>query len=89
MQLEDLNFSDDEILIAQEILGNQNENGFLSIEPVLISDRLNIREDEVIDIMKEIQKLDPLGIASISDKISFFPYFFIKDTLSFIVFGST
>jgi ubiquinol-cytochrome c reductase cytochrome b subunit len=29
---------------------------------------------------------NPLGIASISDKISFFPYFFIKDTLSFIVF---
>ena len=28
----------------------------------------------------------PLGISSISDKISFFPYFFIKDTLSFIAF---
>ncbi len=29
---------------------------------------------------------NPLGIASTSDKISFFPYFFIKDTLSFIGF---
>ena len=29
---------------------------------------------------------NPLGISSSSDKISFFPYFFIKDTLSFIVF---
>ena len=29
---------------------------------------------------------NPLGISSISDKISFFPYFFIKDTLSFIAF---
>jgi ubiquinol-cytochrome c reductase cytochrome b subunit len=29
---------------------------------------------------------NPLGISSISDKISFFPYFFIKDTLSFIIF---
>jgi len=29
---------------------------------------------------------NPLGISSISDKISFFPYFFIKDSLSFIVF---
>jgi ubiquinol-cytochrome c reductase cytochrome b subunit len=29
---------------------------------------------------------NPLGIASTSDKISFFPYFFIKDTLSFIAF---
>jgi ubiquinol-cytochrome c reductase cytochrome b subunit len=29
---------------------------------------------------------NPLGIASSTDKISFFPYFFIKDTLSFIAF---
>jgi len=29
---------------------------------------------------------NPLGIASINDKISFFPYFFLKDTLSFIAF---
>jgi ubiquinol-cytochrome c reductase cytochrome b subunit len=28
---------------------------------------------------------NPLGIASNSDKISFFPYFFIKDGLSFVV----
>ena len=64
LQLKDLNFSDTEISIACEILGNLNENGFLSIEPVLISDRLNIKEDVVIDMMKEIQKLDPLGICS-------------------------
>lgn len=29
---------------------------------------------------------NPLGITSTTDKISFFPYFFIKDTLSFIGF---
>ena len=29
---------------------------------------------------------NPLGITSTNDKISFFPYFFIKDTLSFIGF---
>jgi ubiquinol-cytochrome c reductase cytochrome b subunit len=29
---------------------------------------------------------NPLGISSFSDKVSFFPYFFIKDALSFIVF---
>lgn len=28
---------------------------------------------------------NPLGISSTSDKISFFPYFFIKDTLSLVV----
>jgi len=29
---------------------------------------------------------NPLGIPSTTDKVSFFPYFFIKDTLSFIFF---
>jgi ubiquinol-cytochrome c reductase cytochrome b subunit len=29
---------------------------------------------------------NPLGISSVSDKISFFPYFFIKDTLGFVAF---
>jgi quinol-cytochrome oxidoreductase complex cytochrome b subunit len=29
---------------------------------------------------------NPLGISSINDKISFFPYFFIKDTLSLVAF---
>jgi ubiquinol-cytochrome c reductase cytochrome b subunit len=29
---------------------------------------------------------NPLGIASNNDKISFFPYFILKDTLSFIAF---
>jgi quinol-cytochrome oxidoreductase complex cytochrome b subunit len=29
---------------------------------------------------------NPLGIVAQSDKIAFFPYFFIKDTLSFIAF---
>ena len=29
---------------------------------------------------------NPLGITSHSDKITFFPYFFIKDTLGLVVF---
>jgi ubiquinol-cytochrome c reductase cytochrome b subunit len=29
---------------------------------------------------------NPLGISSISDKISFFPYFFIKDVLGLVAF---
>jgi ubiquinol-cytochrome c reductase cytochrome b subunit len=29
---------------------------------------------------------NPLGISSASDKISFFPYFFIKDTLGLVAF---
>ena len=64
VQLKDLNFPDEEILVAHEILGNLNEQGFLSIESVLISDRLNIDEEDVLGIINEIQKLDPIGIAS-------------------------
>ena len=64
VQLKDLNFPDEEILVAHEILGNLNEQGFLSIEPVLISDRLNVHEEDVLGIINEIQKLDPIGIAS-------------------------
>jgi ubiquinol-cytochrome c reductase cytochrome b subunit len=29
---------------------------------------------------------NPLGISATSDKISFFPYFFIKDTLGLVAF---
>ena len=63
-QLYDLNYSDDKIIIAKEILGNLNERGFLTIEPILLSDRLNISESEVNEIIDQIKSLDPPGLAS-------------------------
>ena len=63
-QLEDMNATYSEIKVANEILGNLNEQGFLSIDPVLISDKLNIKEQEVLDIIDKIKYLDPPGIGS-------------------------
>jgi len=64
IQLRDMNTTEDEIKIAYEILGNLNEHGFLSVDCVLISDRMEIEEQRVLDVSRKIQDLDPPGIAS-------------------------
>ena len=40
-QLYDINYTDDNINIAKEILGNLNDQGYLEIDLDLISDRMN------------------------------------------------
>ncbi len=63
-QLRDCNLNEDEIRIAEEILGNLDEQGYLNIEPMLISDRLGIEESAVLQVMHSIQRMDPPGLAS-------------------------
>jgi len=63
-QIKDLNLSSIELEIAEQIIGNIDEDGYLTIETILISDRLNIEESIVLKILKLIQKLDPPGIGS-------------------------
>jgi len=63
-QLRDCNLNEDEIRIAEEVLGNLDEQGYLNIEPMLISDRLGIEESAVIQVMHTIQRMDPPGLAS-------------------------
>ena len=63
-QLNDINASEEELEIAEQILGNLDDHGYLNIEPVLISDRMNIDEGSVLDIMEKIRYLDPPGFAS-------------------------
>jgi len=63
-QLEDINISSEDQEIATEILGNLDERGYLSIEPVLIADKLNLEEARVTDLIEKIKILDPPGIAS-------------------------
>tara|TARA_Y100000590_G_C15727657_1_gene1015824 strand:+ start:1096 stop:2451 length:1356 start_codon:yes stop_codon:yes gene_type:complete len=65
-QLNELNSTDDEIKVAEQILGNLDKNGFLPIEPILISDRLGYDESFVIDVKNKIQTLDPPGLGSLS-----------------------
>ena len=63
-QLIDINATDEELDIAEQVLGNLDDHGYLNIEPVLISDRMNIDESSVLDIMEKIRYLDPPGFAS-------------------------
>jgi len=63
-QLRDINASEDELKIAEQVLGNLDEHGYLNIEPVLISDRMGLEKSEVLSVMDNIRDLDPPGFAS-------------------------
>lgn len=63
-QLQDLNLSSTQMNIAQEIIGNISNSGYLTIDTVLISDRMGIPEIEVLDVLQLIHKLDPPGIGA-------------------------
>jgi len=67
-QLYDINYSDYNIDIAKEILGNLNEQGYLTIEPQLIADRMHEPLDLILKVINDIKLLDPPGIASASMK---------------------
>ncbi len=63
-QMRDINASDEELKIAEQVLGNLDAHGYLNIEPVLISDRMGIGEASVFKVMASIRDLDPPGFAS-------------------------
>ena len=63
-QLMDLNLSEDEMRIANEVVGNIDDDGYFEIDPLLISDRMRVPEQSVLDILKKIRGLDPPGIGS-------------------------
>jgi len=65
-QLYDINYTEEKIDIALEILGNLDERGYLTIEPQLISDRLNLPLNNINDVILDIKSLDPPGVASLS-----------------------
>lgn len=63
-QLNEIDVSDQELLVAEQILGNLDDRGFLPIEPILIADRLGFEESFVYKVKQKIQSLDPAGIGS-------------------------
>ena len=65
-QLNELSCSQNEIKVAEQIIGNLDVNGFLPIEPILIADRLGYEESFILDVKRKIQGLDPPGLGSIS-----------------------
>ncbi|SMO46823.1 RNA polymerase factor sigma-54 [Gracilimonas mengyeensis] len=65
-----LNFTDEEQLIADQILGSLDEDGYFRRETEAVVDNIAfnegvlVDEDMVEDVRKQIQQLEPLGIAS-------------------------
>lgn len=63
-QLDIYGLSEFEHIIAEEILWNLDNRGYITIELSLIADRLNTDEEKVVNILKLVQHLEPRGIAS-------------------------
>lgn len=60
--------NDDEIEIGEYILGNLDERGLLSTSLVDIAEELEVEIDHVKNIIKKIQQLEPVGVASTNIK---------------------
>ena len=65
-QLVGLNLKEWEQVIAEEILWNLDQNGYLGVDPILIADRFNQSETSVNQVLNKVQKLDPSGIAALN-----------------------
>ena len=63
-QHKDLNLNENEKEVAEEIIWNTNEKGYLDTDLILIADRFELLENEVEPILHMVQRLDPLGIGS-------------------------
>ena len=63
-QLIDANVGKNKLNIGIEILGNLDEQGYLTIDPILLADRLECSEDSILEVMAIIQHLDPPGLAA-------------------------
>lgn len=65
-QLDEFNLYEWERLIAEEVLWNLDEKGYLAIDPILIADRYDSTEEKVMNVIKKVQKLEPLGVAALN-----------------------
>jgi len=62
-QLEAL-VSADDALIAEQLVGNLNERGYLEISTEEIAEHLQVSPDRVEYVLKQLQTLEPLGIGA-------------------------
>ena len=63
-QLKYIKLEDNEYAIAEEIICNLNERGYLDTDLILIADRYNLLEEEIEPILHKVQRLDPKGVGS-------------------------
>lgn len=64
MQVQLSRFSESEQKIAERIIGNLDEEGYLRIEVNEIAEKLNSGVDEVEKVLFRIQELDPIGVGA-------------------------
>ena len=62
--LRDENLNDDEIQIAEQVVGNLDNQGYLEIDSQLIADRLNTSNEVVLSIIEKIKHSEFPGLAS-------------------------
>lgn len=67
-QLHLSDFTDDEIKIGTEIIGNINDDGYLSASIEELAKKLERSEADIERVLKKIQQFDPPGIAARSVK---------------------
>ena len=87
-KLKDLGLSDLEKDIAEEILWNVNERGYLDTDLILIADNYELEEHDIEPILFDIQRMEPKGLASrnlqeclsvqIEDNKDFLEYIIVK-----------
>ena len=63
-QLDAYKFNNWQRDVAEEILWNLDENGYLAVDIDLIADRYERTDKEVLSVLEKIQQLDPPGIAA-------------------------
>lgn len=63
-QLDLCDFIPNERAVAEEIIYNLDDNGYIAVDLELVSDRFEMELVDVIGILKKIQTFDPKGIAA-------------------------
>ena len=63
-QLNEFNLSKGDESVAEEIIWNLDENGYFTLDAILIADRLNVSSEKVEEILFLVQKLNPPGIGA-------------------------
>ena len=63
-QLSELNLTDKQKDVAEEIIWNLDQNGYLALDLILVADRFNISEQNAEKVLRKVQQLDPPGIGA-------------------------
>ena len=78
-QIQLLNFTDQEYIIADIIVGNLDESGYLNrsiealVDDLAFSLNIIVTEQEVLEVLKIIQDFDPVGIGDAVDPEFYMP----------------